>query len=98
MGCNSMDGTLFKINYGNLSYLFLCKIPGEANIWVQEIQTAIKKFKDPSTEGKPALNLKRNVVVKSRKVPFLRKTYRSENTVKNKEVSSCSVYNSNLYK
>ncbi|XP_035220326.1 uncharacterized protein LOC118193353 [Stegodyphus dumicola] len=97
MGSNSMEGTLFKINYGNLSYLFLCKIPGEGSIWIQEIQTAIKKFKDPSTEGKPALNLKRNVAVKSRKVPFLRKAYRSESTIKNKEIET-EQYSTDLVK
>lgn len=93
MGSSTSNGALFKVTCGSMTYLLLSKIPGESQGWVQELQTAIRTCQNPHPDLKSKLIRRKNICIKQRLTPLLKKTPRVlEKSVKIESMNMSEVY------
>ncbi|XP_055937222.1 uncharacterized protein LOC129966717 [Argiope bruennichi] len=59
-GTPSVKGNLFKVKCWNISYLLMSKVPGDAQSWIQALQSAIRRYKGSFKETTPYVVIKKN--------------------------------------
>ncbi|CAL1276061.1 unnamed protein product [Larinioides sclopetarius] len=61
-GSPSVKGSLFKVKCWNVSYLLMSKVPGDAQSWIQALQSAIRRYKGSFKEARPYVDFKQSKV------------------------------------